>query len=158
MRKAFLLLVLLQPLCLLAWGQHYQRVVNDVTACSTFSCVEALLKKTKALDANKPVKKGLGLDTQRILVDFELPYKKKSENKLKSYRLSLLIHQDKIYFGQLDQLEGTKLETSYLFKNDVNFLESHVSAYNSQNKTANTYSDLVESITSREPRFWLWRE
>lgn len=157
MRKVLFLFLVMHPLSNLAWGQHYQLLVNDITACNTYSCIEALLKKNKAVGEYTPVKKELGMDAQRILFDFEYPYKIKEESFTKSYRLSLFISGDSIYYGMLDQLSGKELETSYLFKNNALQLKNHVAAYNKQHKTSHSYKDLVHAITSREPGFWMWR-
>jgi hypothetical protein len=157
MKRVVLLSFLFLSLCSHARGQIYQRLVNELTACTTYECLKEYIKKTKEFKAVSPVTKEFGLEAQRILYDFEVPYKIKNINKSKNYRLSLFVHKNSLYFAQLDQLDGKQLETSYLFKNEVPFLEEHVSAYNKLNGTAHTYKDLINSITSRDPTFWIWR-
>lgn len=156
MKKAFFTFLVLQTVCSFVQAQHYQKLVNDVTACGTYACIEGVIKKNKSLEKYKPVKKGFGMEAQRILLDFEYPYKFKDQNLVKNFRLSLFISGDSLYYGMLEQYEGMQLEASYQFINQISELENHVTTYNQQHKTKHSYKDLINSITSREPEFWIW--
>lgn len=158
MNKIIPILLLLAVFSRQASAQHYQRIINSITACKTLSCVEALKQEYKALKPFSPQVRALGPTAQRYLYDFALEHKGNSgPTALKNFRLSLLLEGDMIQYGQLEQLnaQGTP-ETTYLFKNNFSFLNGYVEAYNKNHNTRFTYQDLTSSITSRVPSFWVW--
>lgn len=157
MKRTILLLFFLGISGMLAYGQHYQRVVNDITSCNTWDCIDSVRQKYKPLRDFEPLKKEMGLDTYRVFYDFELGHGgKEKEAKQKSFKLSMLVHQNSIAYALLEQLNETgQTEATYLFKNDTAFLKKHVAAYNERYRTSYTYPELIRSVTSRQPIFWI---
>lgn len=165
MKKIIPLFILLSCFGFKATGQHYQRIVNEITACNTLACVDSVKQQYKPLKNFTPQVKELGLEAQRVLLDFDLAHggnKKEEAGKKekairKSFRLSMFVQGNKIEYGQLEQLnEVGQLETTYLFKNNSERLEKHVEDYNKLHQTRHSYIDLIKSVTTREPIFWLW--
>lgn len=157
MNKILPLLLLLGITCGVAKAQHYQRTISEITSCGTLSCIDGIRSKHKNMKEAKPLVRSLSQGAERVLLDFSIPLDGQKE-KQKSFRLSMLVQQDSIRFGQLEQWENGQLEATYLFINDHEFLGQHVAAYNKANKANNSYKDLMRSIISREPIFWMWIE
>jgi hypothetical protein len=148
---------------LVAMGQHYQLTVSAITNCNTLSCINEIQQKNKDLKALTPHKREISDGTYRMLLDFSLPHTEKKEGAEKAeinpkyFRLSMLIKEDSILYGQLEQLTtDQQLETTYLFRNKAEEIESFVNQFNNQHKTLYTYQDLVKTITSRTPFLWMW--
>ena len=158
MKKVLPILLLLSCFGTKAAAQHYQKIVNELTACSTLSCIDSVKQQYKPLKSVKPELKHLGLDASRWLLDFEITQGNKKEKTIrKSFRLSMFVLNNNIEYGQLEQLnEEGQLETTYLFENNTATLEKHVESYNSLHQTNHSYLDLIGSITTRKPIFWIW--
>lgn len=139
-------------------AQHYQRTISEITSCGTLSCIDGIRTKHKYIKEVKPLVRSLSQGAERILLDFSIPTDDKSKGKPKSFQLSMLVHEDSIRYGQLEQWDKGQLEATYLFINDHEFLENHVTTYNITHKANNSYKDLLRSIISREPIFWMWVE